>query len=61
MLSNMLTYVLPIGLIAFVPAAALLGREGWGALWALASAAGIVVVSMLYWNAMLKNYSSAGG
>jgi ABC-2 type transport system permease protein len=61
MLSNMLTYVLPIGLIAFVPAAALLGREGWGALWALASAAGIVGVSMLYWNAMLKNYSSAGG
>ncbi|MHA7964232.1 ABC transporter permease [Paenibacillus sp. CAU 1782] len=60
-LSNLLTYVLPVGLIAFVPAAALLGREGWGSLWALASAAGIVGVSMLYWNAMLKNYSSAGG
>lgn len=60
-LQNMLTYVLPIGLIAFVPASALLGRSGWGALWALGSAAVLLLLGILYWNRMLKNYTSAGG
>src|SRR5690606_27351070 len=60
-LQNVFTYILPIGLIAFVPASALLGREGWGSLWTLASAAALVLLGIVYWNRMLKNYTSAGG
>ncbi|GIP15595.1 hypothetical protein J40TS1_12370 [Paenibacillus montaniterrae] len=60
-MQNILTYVLPIGLIAFVPASALLGRSGWGSLWALGSAALLMLVGIWYWNRMLKNYTSAGG
>ncbi|MBD2869338.1 ABC transporter permease [Paenibacillus arenilitoris] len=60
-LQNVLTYVLPIGLIAFVPASALLGREGWGVLWALVPAAAVLVLGALYWNRMLRGYTSAGG
>jgi len=60
-LQNVLTFVLPIGLIAFVPASALLGREGWSSLWALASAAVLLLAGIVFWNRMLKNYTSAGG
>lgn len=60
-LQNLLTYVLPIGLIAFVPASALLGRNGWETLWALAPAAVFLVLGALYWNRMLRGYTSAGG
>lgn len=61
-MQNIMTYVLPIGLIAFVPASALLSRSGgWGALWALASAAMLLLLGILFWNWMLRNYTSAGG
>lgn len=60
-LQNVITYILPIGLIASVPASALLGRTGWGALWALAPAAAFLVLGALYWNWMLRGYTSAGG
>jgi len=60
-MQNILTYVLPIGLIAFVPASALLGKSGWGSLWALASAALLLLLGILFWNRMLRNYTSAGG
>ncbi|MFD1953600.1 ABC transporter permease [Paenibacillus thailandensis] len=60
-LQNLFTYVLPIGLIAYVPASALLGRSGWGTLWALASAAVFLTLGAVYWNRMLKGYTSAGG
>ncbi|MGO4106170.1 ABC transporter permease [Paenibacillus sp. YAF4_2] len=60
-LQNILTYVLPIGLIAFVPAGALLGRSGWSGLWALLPAAAFLLLGMLYWNRMLRSYTSAGG
>ncbi|MOA26702.1 hypothetical protein D3C78_1475140 [compost metagenome] len=60
-LQNIFTYVLPIGLIAFVPASALLGRDGWGTLWALAPAAAFLAIGVLYWNRMLRSYTSAGG
>lgn len=60
-LQNILTYVLPVGLIAFVPASALLGRTGLETLWALAPAAIFFGLGVLYWNRMLKGYTSAGG
>lgn len=60
-LQNLLTYILPISLIAFVPASALLGREGWGALWALLSAGVLVCIAIVFWNRMQRNYTSAGG
>ncbi|WP_337104355.1 ABC transporter permease [Paenibacillus sp. YIM B09110] len=58
---NLLTYVLPVGLIAFVPATALLGRSGWATLWAIVPAAVILLLGGLFWNRMLKGYTSAGG
>lgn len=60
-LQNLLTYILPISLIAFIPASALLGREGWGALWTLVSAALLVSIAVFFWNGMQKNYTSSGG
>ncbi|WP_029192879.1 ABC transporter permease [Paenibacillus harenae] len=60
-LQNILTYVLPIGLIAFVPASSLLGRNGWGTLWALVPAAAFLILGAVYWNRMLRSYTSAGG
>lgn len=60
-LQNVLTYVLPVGLIAFVPATALLGRSGWGTLWALLPAAAALLLGGLFWNRMLRGYTSAGG
>ncbi|GGG74034.1 ABC transporter permease [Paenibacillus radicis (ex Gao et al. 2016)] len=60
-LQNLLTYVLPVGLIAFVPASALLGRSGLEALWALVPVSLFLLLSVYYWNRMLRGYTSAGG
>lgn len=60
-LQNIFTYVLPVGLIAFVPASALLGRNSWGTLWALLPAFVFLLLGVLFWNRMLKSYTSAGG
>ncbi|MBB6669567.1 ABC transporter permease [Cohnella nanjingensis] len=58
---QLLTYVIPVGLIAFVPASTLLGRAGGGYAWAAASAALFLSVGVFYWHRMLRGYTSAGG
>lgn len=58
---NILTYVIPITMIGFLPAAALLGRptEGtWIAAWMCILFLG---AGLAFWHHMLKNYTSAGG
>ncbi|MFF2092467.1 ABC transporter permease [Paenibacillus sp. NPDC058174] len=60
-LQNLLTYVLPVGLIAFVPASALLGRSGLEALWSLVPVSLFLLLGVYYWNRMLRSYTSAGG
>ncbi|TFE29427.1 ABC transporter permease [Cohnella luojiensis] len=58
---QLLTYVIPVGIIAFVPASALLGRTGWGTLGAAAAAALFIAAGIAYWHRMLRGYTSAGG
>jgi len=58
---NILTFVIPIGLIAFMPASALLGRAGWEMAWSAGAAVMFLVLGIVYWNYMLKSYTSAGG
>ena len=60
-LQNLLTYFIPIAMLAFFPAAVLKGDKPEG----LFLSGGICLVFLfaarLFWYAMLKSYSSAGG
>ncbi|MFD0589018.1 ABC transporter permease [Paenibacillus sp. GCM10027627] len=58
---QLLTYVIPVGVIAFYPASALLGRaslESWGA---AGAATVFLLAGIWYWHHMLRGYTSAGG
>lgn len=59
---NMLLYVVPIAMIGFLPASALLGRLNGGAA-ALSSLVCIVFLAagLSFWHLMLRKYTSAGG
>jgi ABC-2 type transport system permease protein len=58
---NLLLYVLPIAMLGFLPASALLDRlDGSAWLSALVCVA-LAVLSWGYWHGMLKQYTSAGG
>ena len=58
---NLLTYFIPVAMIAFFPAAVLKGEKPEG----LFLTAGVCLVFLfaarMFWHAMLKSYSSAGG
>ena len=58
---QLLTYVIPVGIIAFVPASALLGQAGWDTVGAAAAAVLFLGAGILYWHRMLRGYTSAGG
>jgi ABC-2 type transport system permease protein len=58
---QLITYVIPVGIIAFIPASALLGRVGWESLGAVAASVVFLVVGIIYWHKMLRGYRSAGG
>ncbi|MCD9020804.1 ABC transporter permease [Cohnella silvisoli] len=58
---QLMTYVIPVGIIAFVPASALLGRAGWETAGAGAAAALFLIAGIVYWHRMLRGYTSAGG
>jgi ABC-type uncharacterized transport system, permease component len=53
--------IIPIAAIAYLPAAALLGRDTSLALPAVASCVAFFALSLLFWNRMLRRYSGAGG
>lgn len=55
------TYIIPVGLIAFIPAKALLGRADWETL--ISAIVGILflLAGIAFWQRMLKTYTSAGG
>jgi len=55
------TYVIPVGIIAFLPASALMERAGWEAFGAAAAALVFLAAGIAYWHRMLRNYTSAGG
>lgn len=58
---QLITYVVPVGIIAFVPASALLGRAGWESAGAAAAAFAFAGAGIWYWHRMLSSYTSAGG
>ncbi|BBH21767.1 hypothetical protein Back11_31120 [Paenibacillus baekrokdamisoli] len=58
---QLMTYVIPVGIIAFVPASALLGRVGWETLGAGVCSVAFLGAGILYWHWMLRGYTSAGG
>jgi ABC-2 type transport system permease protein len=53
----------PVPVLAFavLPASALLGRATQGWAWAALSACGLLGLSLLLWNYLLRRFSSAGG
>jgi ABC-2 type transport system permease protein len=54
------TIVIPISLIATVPASVLAGRLDWGLIaLAVAVAVGMMSLAMAVWNVSLRHYSSA--
>jgi ABC-type uncharacterized transport system, permease component len=58
---QLLTYVIPVGLIANMPAVALLGRGGWETLGAAGASVLFLALGLWFWHAMLGRYTSAGG
>lgn len=58
---NLFTFVVPIGLMAFLPASALLGKIDMHMLWASGIALLFAAGSFVFWHAMLRSYTSAGG
>lgn len=58
---NLILYVLPVAMLGFLPASALLGRLD-GSMWLSAAiCVALSVVSWGYWRRMLSQYTSAGG
>ncbi|MEK5479168.1 ABC-2 family transporter protein [Paenibacillus sp. FSL R5-0407] len=58
---NGLTYVIPITMIGFLPAAALLGRPVAGS-WVAGGVCFLFLgAGLAFWHYMLRNYTSAGG
>lgn len=55
------SYILPVALIGFYPAAALMGKPVPGLKLLLLSGSLFLALCFLFWRVMLKNYTSAGG
>lgn len=60
-LQQIITYVLPITVIGFLPASALLDRSMDGLFVTLAVSILFMAVSIAFWHLMLTKYTSAGG
>lgn len=58
---HFITYVIPVGMIAFAPASVLLGRAGWHAAGGAAVSLLFLAAGIGYWHGMLRHYTSAGG
>jgi ABC-2 type transport system permease protein len=56
------TFIIPVGMIAFYPSQAILGRANWNIVFSSIITAVIFFgASLLAWNAAIKKYTSAGG
>lgn len=56
-----ITWVIPISLLGSFPASALLGKEMTGVIGALACSIGFLLLGLLFFHRMARNYTSAGG
>ncbi len=57
----LVTAVIPLALMAFFPASALLGKSLDGLVWALVSSLVFLAAGAFFWSRMLRTYTSAGG
>lgn len=60
-LQTLITMIIPIAILGFIPASVLLGKPTAGTLGAVGSGIVFFAFSFLFWHWMLKKYSSAGG
>jgi ABC-2 type transport system permease protein len=58
---NVILYAVPVAMLGFVPASALLGRLDGSAWISAAVCVALAGASWAYWQAMLRQYTSAGG
>ncbi|WP_199620802.1 ABC transporter permease [Paenibacillus alkalitolerans] len=58
---NMFLYVIPIAMIGFLPASALLGRLPDASMAASFICIAFLAAGLAFWHYMLRNYTSAGG
>ncbi|MFW6238046.1 MAG: ABC transporter permease [Halanaerobiales bacterium] len=58
---NIISYIIPIAMIAFFPAAALLERLNPAVIISAAVCLVFFLLSRIFWHVMLKQYTSAGG
>jgi ABC-2 type transport system permease protein len=61
MLQTFITAILPIAMLGFIPASALLGRPAEGTLFSVIISFVFVFACLLFWKVMLKKYTSSGG
>jgi len=60
-LANFLTWIIPISMIAFVPTSALLGKPADYILPSMLASVVFFLLSLMFWNRMIRKYTSAGG
>jgi ABC-2 type transport system permease protein len=58
---TIISYIVPVAIIAFYPASALLGKDISGIMPTALVLALFLVLSILFWRLMLSRYTSAGG
>lgn len=60
-LQTFITSIIPVAMLGFIPASVLLGRPAEGTLYAIIASFVFLFASLLFWKAMFKRYTSAGG
>jgi ABC-2 type transport system permease protein len=58
---NIISYIIPLAMIAYFPAASLLGRLEQGVIYSAIICLGFFLLSRAFWYKMLAQYTSAGG
>ena len=58
---SLITWVIPVGLLGFFPASALLGKPGSGVFAAMAAGIVFLMAGLWFYFLMVRNYTSAGG
>lgn len=61
MISTIISYIVPVVVIAYIPASVLLGRPTEGILISIVMAFVFLGFSLFFWNCMVRSYTSAGG
>lgn len=59
--ASLLTWLIPVSMIAFIPASVLLGKPYIGIIHAVMTSLIFLILSLALWHAMKNKYTSAGG